>query len=215
MHYVCGDMAADWSFLGFNLATQPSTVKRMIQERNIVNRQRPWQEIKWFPTRETRMEKHRGGSVHHQEGECLCQSTTDYGPSRSTRMSELRISGVAPKCLMGATIHGRMRKKRPCPEGERWERTDQYDCREAHNKRGRSLRGAAVKQVAKENAQSDGTATAEVADCSPLPLAYGRCFEGVVPHHPQLDQDLNATRSSNNGRVRRLLGGRRWECSGG
>lgn len=153
-----------------------------------------------------------------KRGSACANQTTDYGPSRSTRMSEFRISRVAPKCLMGATIHGRMRKKRPWPEGEKWERTGQHDCREAHNtnnERGRSLRDAAVKQVAKKNAQSDGT-TADGADCSPLPLADGRCFEGVVTPHAQLAQCLNATRSSNNGRERRLLGGRSWwECCGG
>lgn len=125
----------------------------------------------------------------------------------------------SPQVLDGGDYPRKDEKEGPLPRrrevGAYSDGTSQHDCREAHNKRGRSLRGAAVKQVAKENAQSDGTATTDGADCSPLPLAYGRCFEGIVPHHPQLDQDLNATRSSNNGRVRRLLGGRRWECSGG
>lgn len=127
---------------------------------------------------------------------------------KDVRTQKVRISRVAPKCLMGATMHGRSRKKRPWPEGERCERTGQHDCREAHNKRGRSLRGAGVKQGAKENAQSDGTATILVADCSPLPFAHGRRFEGVVTHHPQLKQCLD--RSNNNGRGKRKEAGVLW-----
>lgn len=118
---------------------------------------------------------------HHVE--CSCQSTTGYGPSRS----ELRVSGVAPKSMMGATIQERTRKKRPWLETETRERIVQNDCRLAHIEKGRSLRGAAMKQEGK-NAQSDGTATIDVRDCSSLPLVDQCCFEGVLTHCGQLNE---------------------------
>lgn len=103
---------------------------------------------------------------------------TGYGPSRS----QLRVSKIALKSLMVRMYRKRSRKKRPCLETERCERIVQNDCRLAHIEKGKSLRGAAVKQEGKKNAQSDGTATIDVGDCSSLSLVDQCCFEGVLTH---------------------------------